>query len=143
MSQNSVLTGLATKTYNAADTVVMVDDHQLYAYGEDTMYTADYDNDTITVKQDAQGNGFASKNAKHGGTITLNMVETSPAAKLLHELAETGNFPVDIVTSSIHISAMHCWIAKKPTSTGGAEASNQAWQIKALYMDETPLVDEI
>ena len=39
MSQNSALTGLATKTYNAADTVVMIDGHQLYAFGEDTMYT--------------------------------------------------------------------------------------------------------
>lgn len=142
MSQNSALTGLATKTYNAADTVIMVDNHQLYAFGEDTMYTADYDNDTVTIKEDVQGNGFASKNAKHGGTITLNVVETSPATKLLHELAETGNFPVDIVTSSVHISATHCWITKKPTSTGGAEASNQAWQIKAIYMEETPLVDE-
>ena len=141
MSQNSALTGLSTKTYNAADTVVMVDRHQIYAYGEDTMYTADYDNDTVTVKQDPQGNGVASKNAKHGGTITLNIFETAPVAKLLHDLAETGNFPVDIVTSSIHISATHCWIPKKPTSTGAAEASNQAWQIKALYMEETPLVD--
>ena len=143
MSQNSALTGLATKTYNAADTVVMVDGHQIYAFGGDTMYTADYDNDTVSVKQDPQGNGVASKNAKHGGTITLNIFETPPVVKLLHDLAETGNFPVDIVTSSIHISATHCWIPKKPTSTGAAEASNQAWQIKALYMDETPLVDEI
>ena len=143
MSQNSALTGLATKTYYAADTVVMVDGHQIYNYGEDTMYTADYDNDTVVVKQDPQGNGAASKSAKHGGTITLNILETAPAAKLLHEKAETGNFPVDIVTSSIHISATHCWIPKKPTSTGAAEASNQAWQIKALYMDETPLVDEL
>lgn len=143
MSQISALTGLAAKTYYAADTVIMVDGHQIYNYGEDTMYTADYDNDTVTVKQDPQGNGAASKSAKHGGTITLNIFETAPAVKLLHELAETGNFPVDIVTSSIHISATHCWIPKKPTSTGAAEASNQAWQIKALYMDQTPLVDEI
>ena len=141
MSQNSTLTGLATKTYNAADTTIMIDGHQLYAFGEDTMYTAEYDNDTVTIKQDPQGNGVASKNAKHGGTITLNMFETAPAVKLLHDLADKGNFPLDIVTSSIHISATHCEIPRKPTSTGAAEASNQAWQIKALYMEETPLVD--
>lgn len=142
MSQNSALTGLATKTYQAADTTVMVDGQQVYAFGEDSMFTSAYDNDLVTVKEDPQGNGVASKSSKHGGTITLNLFETSPANKLLTDLAATGNFPVDIITSTVHISATHCYIAKIPDSTGGNEASNRAWQIKAIYLEETSLVDE-
>lgn len=142
MSQNSALTGLATKTYQAADTTVMVDGQQVYAFGEDSMFTSAYDNDLVTVKEDPQGNGVASKSSKHGGTITLNLFETSPANKLLTDLAATGNFPVDIITSTVHISATHCYIAKIPDSTGGNEASNRAWQIKAIFLEETSLVDE-
>lgn len=142
MSQNSALTGLATKAYKASDTTVMVDGQQIWAYGEDQMFTAEYDNDLVTVKQDPQGNGVASISSKHGGTITLNLFETSSANKLLTELATKGNFPVDIVTSTTHISATHCYIAKIPTSSGGNEASNRAWQIKAIYLEETSLVDE-
>lgn len=142
MSQNSALTGLATKTYQAADTTVMVDGQQVYAFGEDSMFTSAYDNDLVTVKEDPQGNGVASKSSKHGGTITLNLFETSPANKLLTDLAATGNFPVDIITSTVHISATHCYIAKIPDSTGGNEASNRAWQIKAIYLEETSLVDD-
>lgn len=142
MSQNSALTGLTTKTYQAADTTVMVDGQQVYAFGEDSMFTSTYDNDLVTVKEDPQGNGVASKSSKHGGTITLNLFETSPANKLLTDLAATGNFSVDIITSTIHISATHCYIAKIPDSTGGNEASNRAWQIKAIYLEETSLVDE-
>lgn len=142
MAQNSAQTGLATKTYKAADTTIMIDGEQIFAFGEDTMFTVSYDNDRVTVKQDPQGNGVASINAKHGGTITINLFETSPATKLLVNLSESGNFPVDIITSTSHISATHCWIAKNPDITGGAEASNRAWQIKALYLEETPLVDQ-
>lgn len=142
MSQNSALTGLATKTYQAADTTVMVDGQQVYAFGEDSMFTSAYDNDLVTVKEDPQGNGVASKSSKHGGTITLNLFETSPANKLLTDLAATGNFPVDIITSTVHISATHCYIAKIPDSTGGNEATNRAWQIKAICLEETSLVDE-
>lgn len=142
MSQNSAITGLATKTYQAADTTVMVDGQQVYAFGEDSMFTSTYDNDLVTVKEDPQGNGVASKSSKHGGTITLNLFETSPANKLLTDLAATGNFPVDIITSTVHISATHCYIAKIPDSTGGNEASNRAWQIKAIYLEETSLVDD-
>lgn len=143
MSQNSALTGLATKNYQAADTTVMVDGQQVYAFGEDSMFTSAYDNDLVTVKQDPQGNGVASISSKHGGTITLNVVETSPATKLLTELAANKHsFPVDIITSTVHISATHCYIAKIPDSTGGNEASNRAWQIKAIHLEETSLVDE-
>ena len=142
MSQNSALTGLATKSYRASDVTVMVNGQQIYAFGEDSMFTSAYDNDLVTIKQDPQGNGVASISSKHGGTITLNLLETSPANKLLTDLAATGNFPVDIITSTVHISAAHCYIAKIPDSTGGNEVTNRAWQIKAIYLDETSLVDE-
>lgn len=141
MAQNSAQTGLATKSYSAADTTIMINGEQVRVFGEDTMFTVSYDNDKVTVKQDPQGNGVASITAKHGGTITINLLETSPSTKLFVNLSENGDFPVDIITSTSHISATHCWIAKNPDITGGAEASNRAWQIKALYLEETPLVD--
>lgn len=143
MSQNSALTGLETMTYKSSDTTVMVDGQQIWGHGEDQMFTAEYDNDLVTVKQDPQGNGVASISSKHGGTITINLLETAPGTALLTKLAQDKrDFPVDIVTSTTHISATHCYIAKIPTSTGGNEASNRAWQVKAIYMEETSLVDE-
>lgn len=141
MAQNSALTGLATKTYKASDTTIMVAGSQIYAYGEDQMFTSEYDNDLVTVKQDPQGNGVASKSSKHGGTITLNLSETSPSNSLLTNLAKGDEgFPVDIITSTVHITATHCYIAKIPQSGAGNEAANRAWQIKAIYLDETSLV---
>jgi hypothetical protein len=142
MSQNSAITGLATKNYRAGDSTVMVNNKLIYSYGEDNMFTVSYDNDLVTVKEDPQGNGVASISSNHGGTITLNVTETSPSNAILTDLVQTGNFPVDIVTSTVHISAQHCYIQKIPDTTGGKEASNRAWQIKAIYMDETSLVGE-
>lgn len=143
MAQNSALTGLATKTYKASDTTIMVAGKQIYAFGEDQMFTSEYDNDLVTIKQDPQGNGVASKSSKHGGTITINLFETSPGTSLLTDLAKDEGdegFPVDIITSTVHITATHCHIAKIPQSGAGNEAANRAWQIKAIYLDETSLV---
>lgn len=138
-SHNQPQTGLMA-TYDANDTTFMANGQQIFGYGEDTMFTAAYDNDSITVKQDPQGTGVASRNNKTGGTITVNLDETSPANKTMEELADVGNFPVDIVTSTMHISAAHCYVAKKPDITGAATSSNRAWQIKALNMTETSLL---
>lgn len=143
MAQNSAITGLATKTYKASDTTIMVAGQLLYAYGEDNMFTSEYDNDLVTVKQDAQGNGVASENSRHGGTITINLFETAPGTDLLTRLAQgKGDFPVDIVTSTTHITATHCYIQKIPGTNGGLEAANRAWPIKALFLNETSLVNE-
>lgn len=139
-SHNQPQTGLMA-TYDANDTTVMANGRQIFGYGEDTMFTASYDNETVTVKQDPQGTGVASKNNKTGGTITLNIDETSPSNTWLEELANAGNFPVDIITSTIHITATHCYISKRPDTTGAATSSNKAWQIKALNMSEVSLVD--
>lgn len=143
MAQNSAITGLATKNYKASDVTVMVAGQLLYAYGEDNFFTSEYDNDLVTVKQDGQGNGVASENSRHGGTITINLFETAPGNALLTELAQgKGDFPVDIVTSTTHLTATHCYIQKIPGTNGGVEAANRAWQIKALYLNETSLVNE-
>ncbi|RVU70162.1 MULTISPECIES: DUF3277 family protein [Lactobacillus] len=136
---NSAQTGVMA-TYKAVDTTVMVNGKQIFGYGEDTMFTASYDNDTVTIQQDPQGTGVASENAKTGATITLNISESSPVNSFLNDLASTNNFPVDIVTTTNHIHAVHCYIQKKPDIQGAATASNRAWVIKAINMDDTPLV---
>lgn len=138
MAYNSAESGLMA-TYDANDTTIVVNGKQLYGFGEDTMFTSSYDNDTVSVSQDPQGTSVASKNNKTGGTITINLSEASPCNKQLHELATKGNFPVDIITSTIHITAPHCYITKKPDASGAGQVGNQAWQIKALNMTSSPL----
>lgn len=138
MAYNSAESGLMA-TYDANDTTIVVDGKQLFGFGEDTMFSATYDNDAVTVTQDPQGTGVASKNNKTGGTITLNVSEASPCTKQLHDLATKGNFPVDIITSTLHITATHCYISKKPDASGAATVSNQAWSIKALNMTSESL----
>ncbi|MCO6514946.1 MAG: hypothetical protein J6586_00195 [Snodgrassella sp.] len=139
MSQNSVLEELAAgMLYDSNETTIMVDGHQIRFFGEDSMFTFAFDNDRVTVKQDPQGSAVASKNNKTGATITLNVSELSPSFQFLLGLANRQafpGFPVDIITSTIQISASHCYITKIPDISGGNEAGNIAWQIKALNAD--------
>ena len=139
-SHNSDRTGLMG-IYDANDTTIMVDGHEMFGFQDGDMFTATYDQDRWATAQDAQGTGTASKNNKTGGIITINLIETSPCNAIMEKVTETGNFPVDIVSSTYHLSAVHCYVQKKPDLQGGATASNRGWQIKALNMDETPLLD--
>lgn len=142
MAQNSAITGLAADMYDANATTIMVDGQQINVFGEDSMFTFAFDNDRVTVKQDPQGSAVASKNNKTGATITLNVSELSPAFAFLVELSNRQafpGFPVDIITSTAQISASHCYITKIPDMSGGNEAGNMAWQIKALNADVKPL----
>lgn len=138
-SHNSDRTGLVG-IYDASDTTVMVNGQEMYSFQDGDMFTATYDQPRWATVQDVQGTGTASKNNKTGGTITINLLETSPCNAILDQLTETGNFPVDIVSSTYHLSAVHCYVEKKPDLQGSGTASNRAWVIKALNMDETPLV---
>ena len=138
-SHNDSRTGLMG-TYDANDTTIMVDGHEMFGFNGDTMFTASYDQDRGEADQDPQGTGHFSKNNKTGGTITINLDETSPCNSILENLANTGNFPVDIVTSTYHLSAIHCYVKKNPELQGGAKSSNRAWTISALNMDETTLL---
>lgn len=139
-SHNSDRTGLMG-IYDANDTTIMVDGHEMFGFQDGDMFTATYGEDRWATVQDAQGTGTASKNNKTGGTITINLIETSPCNAIMEKVTETGNFPVDIVSSTYHLSAVHCYVQKKPDLQGGATASNRGWQIKAINMDETPLLD--
>lgn len=138
-SHNSDKTGLIG-IYDANDTTIMVDGHEMYDFQDGDIFTATYDQDRWTVVEDVQGTGTASKNNKTGGTITINLLETSPCNAIMEQVTETGNFPVDIVSSTYHLSAVHCYIQKKPDLQGSGTASNRPWVIKAINMDETPLV---
>lgn len=140
MANNSSETGLMA-TYDANDTTVVCNGEQLDGWGQDTMFSATYDNDSVTVSIDPQGTAVASKQHKNNGTITLNVSEASPCNKQLDQLADNGNFPIDIVTSTTHITGQHCYIARKPEMSGAAAAGNRAWQIKALNMDSESIVD--
>lgn len=138
-SHNSDRTGLMG-IYDASDTTIMVDGHEMYGFQDGDMFTATYDQVRWTTVEDVQGTGTASKNNKTGGTITINLLETSPCNAIMEQVTETGNFPVDIVSSTYHLSAVHCYVEKKPDLQGSGTASNRAWVIKAINMDETPLV---
>lgn len=140
-SHNSDSTGLMG-IYDASDTTIMVNGQEMFGFQDGDMFTATYDQNLWTTVEDAQGTGTASKNNKTGGTITINLLETSPCNAIMEKLTETGNFPVDIVSSTYHLSAVHCYVQKKPDLQGSGTASNRAWVIKALNMDETPLVGE-
>lgn len=142
MAQNSSETGLAANMYDANATMIMVDGKQISVYGEDNMFSFVYDNDRVTVKQDPQGSAVASKNNKTGASITLNISEMAPCLSFMLELAERQafpGFPVDIITSTVHISASHCYITKVPQIDGGNDAGNMAWPIKALNAEVTPV----
>lgn len=138
-SHNSDSTGLMG-IYDASDTTIMVNGQEMFGFQDGDMFTATYDQDLWTTVEDAQGTGTASKNNKTGGTITINLLETSPCNAIMEQITETGNFPVDIVSSTYHLSAVHCYVQKKPDLQGSGTASNRAWVIKAIDMDETPLV---
>lgn len=138
-SHNSDRTGLVG-IYDANDTTIMVDGHEMYNFQDGDMFTATYDQPRWATVQDVQGTGTASKNNKTGGTITINLLETSPCNAIMDQVTETGNFPVDIVSSTYHLSAVHCYVEKKPDLQGAGTASNRPWVIKAISMDETPLV---
>lgn len=138
-SHNSDRTGLMG-IYDANDTTVMVNGQEMYGFQDGDMFTATYDQPRWATVQDVQGTGTASKNNKTGGTITINLLETSPCNAILDQITETGNFPVDIVSSTYHLSAVHCYVEKKPDLQGTGTASNRPWVIKAISMDETPLV---
>lgn len=139
-SHNSPQTGLMY-VYDSNDTTIMANGQQVYGFGEDQMFSTSYDNDNVTISQDPQGTAIASKNNKTGGTITVNISEASPANQQFTQLANTETeFPMDIITSTTHWSASHCFIVKIPDGGGGATAANRAWQIKALNLSETSLV---
>lgn len=140
-SHNSDSTGLMG-IYDSSDTTIMVNGQEMFGFQDGDMFTATYDQPLWATVQDVQGTGTASKNNKTGGTITINLLETSPCNAILDQLTETGNFPVDIVSSTYHLSAVHCYVEKKPDLQGAGNASNRAWVIKAINMDETPLVGE-
>ena len=135
VAHNSPQTGLMAE-YDANEATVMVNGTWIFGFGEDTMFTSEYDNDKISIKQDPQGTGVASHNNKTGATLTINLDETSPSNKALRQLADVGNFPVDIITSTNHIHAVHCYITKTPTIQGAATSSNRAWVIKAIDMQD-------
>ena len=84
-SHNSDRTGLMG-IYDANDTTIMVDGHEMFGFQDGDMFTATYDQDRWATAQDAQGTGTASKNNKTGGTITINLIETSPCNAIMEKL---------------------------------------------------------
>lgn len=139
-SHNSPQTGLMA-VYDADDTTIMINGQQVYGFGQDQMFSTSYDNDNVVVNQDPQGTSVASKQHKTGGTVTINISEASPANAQLTNLANAETeFPMDIITTTTHWTASHCLIVKIPDGGGGATAANRAWQIKALNLSETSLV---
>lgn len=131
---NSPKTGFMAK-YNADDTTIMVNNNPIYGFGEDTMVTVSYDQDRGTINIDPQGTGVLSVNNKDLATVTLNISESSPSAKLLSDLsADLTEFSVDIRTSTYHYWSNYCLVLKDPDYSSAAAAGNQAWQIKAVNL---------
>lgn len=142
-AHNNVQTGLMG-TYDANNTYFMADGKTAYGYGATTLFTFSYDNDMVSVQQDAQGTGVSSINNKTGGTFTLTINQMSPFNQVLDKLADErrpGGFPIDACDGSRHYVGAHGYIQKKADGGAANEAGERTWTIKALNVVENSVLN--
>lgn len=122
--------------YDASLTTVVVDSHILTNFQKNgAMFNVAWDNDQVSLGEDAQGKGGFSANAKNSGTVTINLDSQSPSNKVIADLCDRkATFAIDINDGMVHYSGAECMVAKYPDGEGGADTSNNAWQIKVVNL---------
>lgn len=125
------------REYDANECTIMINGKLMYGFSENSMFTVTDDNDSSSLKIDPQGSATKSRNNKTSGTFTLPLDETSPCnAEMIKLFNEDATFPVDIITSTSHISAAYAFITKRAELQGAATASDRSWNIKMLNYEE-------
>lgn len=138
MGNHSRIRTASMHEYDANDSTLMIDGHLMYGFSENSMFTVADDADSSTLKIDPQGTATKSKNYKTSGTLTVPLDETSPCnAFLLDKFNKDATFPVDLITSTDHVSASFAFVTRRAELQGQATSSDRSWTIKMLNYEET------
>lgn len=122
--------------YDARKVVATADGVFITGFAEDSMVTAEKDNDGMEASTDAQGNPIVSINGDNLGTITVELSQTSPSVKYLDNLANTRKIFPFWVNSNNEIKEVaggtRCFVTKPSGAGFGKKAGNRTFVIKAL-----------
>lgn len=128
--------------YDARESTLMINGHLIQGFSENSMFTIQDDQDSATLKIDPQGTPTKSRNNSTSGTMTVPLDETSPSnALLLKYFNEDTVFPVDLITSTAHVSTTYAFITKRANLEGQKVASDRSWNIKLINYEETATID--
>ncbi|MCT3602259.1 hypothetical protein EFS28_09870 [Lactobacillus acidophilus] len=137
MGLHSRIRTASMREYDANESTLMINGKLIYGFSENSMFTVTDDQDSSTLKIDPQGTATKSRNNKTSGTLTVPLDETSPCnAVMLDLFNQDATFPVDLITSTDHISASYAFITKRAELQGQASSGDRSWNIKMLNYDD-------
>ena len=133
--------------YNSSQVSISVGGIPITGFGEDTMISIEWDNDTTSDKVGVDGEVSASKNNDLRATVTITLMETSPSNAILtgfyqaRQLGTNANgvipFNMEDNISGERVTAAEAWVLRPPVTEKGKEVSEREWTMrlaKALYV---------
>ncbi|MFT8928529.1 MAG: hypothetical protein ABF969_04250 [Sporolactobacillus sp.] len=132
----------AGKQYDASQVTVIRGDTVITDFAEGDMVSFQQTNDQVTAVVDAQGNGSFAKSNDTRGTITVNLLLTSPALPLFVAEANSSVIkPLKIKIplpdgSTETVGGENAMVTKKADGTLGTSVPTRAFTFSVLdYQD--------
>lgn len=126
---------MAVYSYDAKETTVVVDGRYITAFDEGTMVEWSKDEENFAAKIDAQGAVGVAKRNNTLGTLTINLMQTSPDLAFLKKLANTNKeFAVWVQNKSEKVGATRAMVKKTPDGSFGDELEARSIEIQLFDM---------
>lgn len=124
--------------YDARKSNITVDGRVISRFADGDMFSATFDQDSVTGSADAKGDGSVAINNAQTGTITINLSGNSKDNAFLNSLANSGKkFPVVIDSPLEKVTAASCYIKRQPQVSYGKNVPTRTFTILALDMNIT------
>lgn len=121
------------EVYDARETSISVDNRVITGFGDADMFSFTAKEERITTQTDAQGNSSMAVNNARLGTITLNLMATSPDYKWCMDLANaTSEFPVVIKSPFEKITVNKAFFTKPADISLGKTGGARTFTIECL-----------
>src|ERR1035437_9000029 len=135
---------MATKTYDPALLVVVVNGILMSGFAENSVVDVERINGMFSLQMGADGTSTRSKSNDKSGRITLHLMQTSASNDIMSLFAlidETidsgGKFPVmikDLGGRALH-SSDEAWVVGMPKSGNTNKAGPREWMIETGNLD--------
>lgn len=125
-------------TYDPKEVILSVLGIDITGYAAGTFVNVEMDEDTFTMLVGAGGDTARVRNQNSSATVTITLMQTSPANDALSAAynldKQTGNgvgpFQLKDNRGTTNVNAQNCWV-KKPAAIGfGKELEDRVWTLQ-------------
>lgn len=126
------------KTFNLKKVACILGGNIITGFADGDAISIEYDEDHWSLTVGADGEGVRSKSNNLAATITIRLLQSSPANEILQnfwnadKIADNGVFPLmikDNSGNSVHVAAQ-AWVQKQAPAKYAKEAAEREWVIR-------------